>query len=142
MAKTGSISISCTKVDADVFMEVLSALQEAGWSVDKQGRVVYMVDGEFELISEPIAEYDNVLLRLRKSIDDKKHVAIDLVSGSDIGDVAIAVNYNDQQRLSVSIVDVPRKLPNSGIDDFSWYLERISPIFSLLNWFRMECLYD
>jgi hypothetical protein len=140
MAKTGSISISCHKVDADVFMEILAALQRVGWSVNKNGYVVYMVDGNYELLSEPFAEYDNVLLRLKKSIDDKKHAAIDLIWT--VEEAAIAVNYNDGQHLSVAIVDVPRQLPHSRIADFSWYIEKIAPIFPLLNWYRMKCLFD
>ncbi len=140
MAKTGAITtFTSHNIDFNIYYKVLTSLQEAGWNIQKNANIIYMVDGTFEWDLAPFDNFDSIIKLINKSINNKKETCIELTWNNFN---SIGLNYFSDSSITITITDNPQYLKHSQIIDFSWYLEKIYTLFKHLDFYRIECVYD
>jgi len=139
MSVSGSISFQTANIDSLVFNKITKALLLYGWSFDDEDKISYMV-GDFDWENSGLSEIDAVMEKISHNIDKDLAAGITLLwQDSGIGGSFL---FMDQERVSFSTIVRPLLLNESNVIDFSWYLEKLAPIFGIIYCERVICTHE
>jgi len=141
MAKTSAILVrtSFVKIDEIVYKNIIDTLMQNGWNIDNENGFSFMTNGSYEFEYAKGKDFNVVVDLIRHSIVDGKECFIKLVGD---GSTSIEVTYLNPNSIMFSITDDVVNLKSIDLIDFSYYLERLSSIFDVIDLFRIECIYD
>ncbi|SIT25151.1 hypothetical protein SAMN05421788_106248 [Filimonas lacunae] len=140
MSKTGAIIIEAQDINTDIYREILRNLLSFNWCYTNNGLVSFMINGSHDYEQESVSNIEHILEKISNSVSGQMSTTIDLVyKESNLG---IGLGFISSTRIFISIIDDVRMLPGLGIVDFSWYLINIKPLFELLKYYRVECIFD
>ncbi|WP_315814128.1 hypothetical protein [Paraflavitalea speifideaquila] len=140
MSKTAALFIKTTNLDFNKYDEILDRLTSQGWSMNKNGAIVYMVEDTYEWIASPLNEINYIKNTVKQSINKNLATCIDMQFVDGLHNIGIM--YIDPSTLMISISENIKLLENIPIADFSWYITKISSIYKTIDISSFECLYN
>ncbi len=141
MSKTAAITIrsSVIVIDELIFRDILNGLLTSGWGTDIDDKILYMQNGTYDFEVASSNRLDYVLSLISNSVSKRQVCFIRLVWNNSIG---LEVTYLSPNTIMFSLSEDAAMLTNMKIPDFSFYLDRISKIFDIIDVNRIECIYD
>lgn len=141
MSKTAAITIrsSVIVIDEKIFRGILNSLLASGWGTDIDNQILYMQNATYDFEVASSNRLDYVLSLISNSVSNKKACFLRLVWNNSIG---LEVTYLSPNSIMLSLSEDVAMLTNMKIPDFSFYLNRISKIFDVIDINRIECIYD
>lgn len=139
MSKTGAIFLKVNSIDFKTYEKIIKDLLEIGWSINKKGKVFFMINESYEWQALPVDDYPTVIKLVEKSVNNNHATCIDL-SRNDVS-ASIGLNFLDNKTVMISISEELKMINSLPVLDFSWYLERIFNGFNSIIIDSIECSY-
>ena len=140
MSKTGAILIETSQVNKDIFENIVRAMLANGWSLNHDNGFSFMLNGSYDWECGELLDFEEVLEKVKNSIDNKLETCIDLTW--DGTSYSVGVTYLDPQRVMFSVSGDQKKISLLDIIDYTWYFERLLPVFDVIDFTRIKCTYD
>lgn len=130
MAADCGIYITYTYIEKSLLF--IDQLLECGWSVNDHGKIMFLPlhdNDDFNWQFQPLDDWHLIYSLLKEKINANETVGLSLTfESTDIGCVFL-FNFN-QNHIIISVSINRKKIYNTDITDFSWYLDRLKPILS------------
>jgi hypothetical protein len=137
MSVNASIDI---KVESAKGAELIEKLFASNWNFNDNGQISYIPlhDTDFDWIRVDLNTVERVKQELIEKISHNEVLGIIVVwKNSEIGGV---FNYfTSSNELSLMLTINRKIIDNTNFTDFSWYLERLAPIFESIDIERIVC---
>jgi hypothetical protein len=140
--KTGSIDIYSSNLKVKDFTLILNQLLLNGWSANKNGLIVYVIDDSYEPLSMTFNKnsLNAINRKLCDNMENGLNASIDLVLKDNEGIINLHVVKDGNLR--IGILENIIYISDTDIIDFSWYIEKLKGVFSILNFYRLICSFD
>jgi hypothetical protein len=119
MSKTGAIFFKLDYVDFNKYEGIIDGLSDQGWSTNKNGNVIFMVNESFEWQTAQFYDYPDVIDLIQASINNNLATCIDLIWINE--SASIGLNFINNKTIMISISEEIRMLGLLPVIDFSWY---------------------
>lgn len=141
MSKTAAIIIrtSDVRINEKVYKDIIDTLLQNGWHIDKEKGILFMQNGTYDFELASVQDFEHVVALLGNSIVHNKECFIELMWD---GLMSVEVTYLNSNSIMFSLSEEVINLRNVNVVDFSFYIERISCIFNVIDLNRLECIYD
>ncbi|BAV05145.1 hypothetical protein FLA_1152 [Filimonas lacunae] len=127
-------------IDYTVYNKALQLLIQNGWNINRHEVFAVIAEGALDWEGESHENVESLFTRLQRGIEQNHPTAIDLVyTGTQAG---LSLCYVNPNELRLDLTDEVPKIPIADLPDYTWYLERLIPVFPLLHHPKVTCTYE
>ena len=139
MPLSGAIILTAKDIDSDTFQSIVKSLINYGWSFNDYGKISYMTE-DYDWQTANLEDLPTVLGIIKLNIENRKDSGLTLTwQDTSIGGSFMFVRSSE---IMFSLIVNPLLLKETEIIDFSWYIDKLKPLFDEISIVRIKCIYE